>query len=156
MVLKGMLIPWEERPLCGILLGEASYVPQARLLCPYNNAKNFFHHYNLSGHWKTKCWGLHLELHPKNCTVKRGVWGVKIEEDKELLASPVQGAEAIQGAIGAREVSDTNKMDNELMPRKAIVQLLFLILRQKNPFLKMCRRLVHGCSMTLEELLRTS
>jgi hypothetical protein len=72
----------EERPSCGILLGEASHMPQAILFLeeewkedfpkpttnskahgeksmsssPYNNAKNFFHHYKLSGHWEEKCW----------------------------------------------------------------------------------------------------
>jgi hypothetical protein len=35
---------------------------------PYYNAKKFFHHCNLSGHWEAKCWWLHPELHPRNCT----------------------------------------------------------------------------------------
>jgi hypothetical protein len=69
----------------------------------------------------------------------------KIEEEEELLASPIQGEEVIQGDIATKNVRDTNKMDNNLMSRIATIELLFSILHEKNPFLEMCQILMHIC-----------
>jgi hypothetical protein len=62
---------------------------------PYSGFKNFYHHYNLSGHWDAKCWKLHPELHPNNLATKRRVWRVNIEEDDGLPTSPSQGEEFV-------------------------------------------------------------
>jgi hypothetical protein len=99
----------------------------------HTNNKNFFHHCKLSGHWEAKCWQLHPELHPRNHTTKRRVWRVKIEEDEELPASPIQGEEVVQGEIATQEVCITNKMDNRLMPREATFQWLFLYCIKRIP-----------------------
>jgi hypothetical protein len=72
------------------------------------------------------------------------VWRVQIEEDEELLAFPFQGPEVIQGAIAVQVVRNTNNMNNRLVPKETTIQLLFSILHQKNLFLEMCWRLMHG------------
>jgi len=110
---------------------------------PYSSTKKFYHHYKLSGHWKVKYWWLHLKLHPINHTTKRRMWRVKIEEDKELFVSLVQREEDNQGVIVAKEVNDTYKMDNRLMPMVATIQFMFSILHLNNPFLEMVQRLVN-------------
>jgi hypothetical protein len=71
------------------------------------------------------------------------VWRVKIEEDKEFFAYPVQRDDLIQGDVTIEGVSDTNKMDSKLMPRETTIQWLFPMLHPNNPILKMCKRFVH-------------
>jgi hypothetical protein len=66
------------------------------------------------------------------------VWKLKIAEDEEFHASPIQGVEVVQGEVAIEEVCITNKMENRLMTRETTFQWLFSILHQKNPFLKMC------------------
>jgi hypothetical protein len=66
---------------------------------PYPNAKNFFHHCKLSGHWEENFWCLHLELHPINQIAKRRVWRVNILEYGEFYAPPIQGVKVVQGEI---------------------------------------------------------
>jgi len=63
---------------------------------------------------------------------------VKIEEDEEFPASQIQRVETRQEDIAAKEVNDTNKMDNRLMPREATIYFVFSILHPKNPSLEMC------------------
>jgi hypothetical protein len=74
------------------------------------------------------------------------VWRVKIEEDEEFPTSLVQGAEAIQGdIIATQEVSDTNKQDGQQVDAKGSHNPIVVFdIASKNPFLKMCQRLVHG------------
>jgi hypothetical protein len=77
---------------------------------PYCNSKNFFHHYNLSGHWEEKGWRLHLELHPRNHTTKRRLWRVKIVEYEEWPTSPIQEVEIFLAEIaGQGEIETTTK-----------------------------------------------
>jgi hypothetical protein len=64
---------------------------------------------------------------------------VKNTEDEDLLASPTQGAEVVQGEIVAQEVCITIEEDSGLMPttKDAPFQLLPTIFQSKFSFLKM-------------------
>jgi hypothetical protein len=75
----------------------------------------------LSGQWEAKCWRLQQELHPRNCTSKRRVWRVNIEEDEVFPSSPVQVIEFFQGEITTHEGNNTNKRDNMLMLRASTI-----------------------------------
>jgi hypothetical protein len=70
---------------------------------------------------------------------KRRMWKVKIEEEEELPTSPVQRAIYCQGPIEVEEVSDTNNMDNRLMPRAVKIARI-----RRTPFLELRWILVHG------------
>jgi hypothetical protein len=71
------------------------------------------------------------------------MWRVKIVEDEELSASPIQEVEVFQEEIATHEVCITNKIENRLMTRAATFQWLFSILHPKSPFWEMCQRVVH-------------
>jgi hypothetical protein len=76
---------------------------------------NFFHHCKLSGHWEEKCWWLHLELHPRNCTTKRRVWRVKKERGEEIHVSPIKGEDVSQRVVAVQEVILNNEASSCLM-----------------------------------------
>jgi hypothetical protein len=105
---------------------------------PYHSANNVFHHYKLSRHWEVKCWGLHLEIHPKNRIAKRRVWKVNPNREEEFLAYPFQGEEVVEGEIETHEVHITIEEENRWMPTSKDSPFHFLptIFQNKFSFLK--------------------
>jgi hypothetical protein len=63
------------------------------ILC---SSRNFFHHYNINGHWEAKSWMLHSELHPRNYTSKRRVWRINIKGNEEIPSFPTQGEKIVK------------------------------------------------------------